>query len=132
MPSGRRMERNGSSDRDGDGGREGGREGGRGQSSFRQRQSNSDEQALTLRDSGRSYAAVASSLGLKRASDARAAFLRAVARLPDSERTRLYQRESERLDRLEARIRDRDRDEPEKMERRLAALAVLRETMPQS
>ena len=122
MPSGRRMERSGGSDRDGEGGRD--------RSSFRQRQSNSDEQALTLRDSGRSFAAVASSLGLKRASDARAAFLRAVARLPDTERTRLYERESERLDRLEARIRDRDRDEPEKMERRLAALAVLRETTP--
>ena len=73
---------------------------------------------------------VASSLGLKRASDARAAFLRALARQPDTERQRLRQRELERLDKLEARIRDRDSEQPEKRERRLAGLARMRETLP--
>jgi hypothetical protein len=98
----------------------------------RGRQPNSDEQALTLRDSGRTFAAVASSLGLKRSSDARAAFLRALARRPENERARLSKRELERLDQLEARIRDRDRDAPEKMQRRLGALAVMRDTLPRS
>lgn len=98
----------------------------------RGRQPNSDEQALTLRDSGRTFAAVASSLGLKRSNDARAAFLRALARRPESERARLSKRELERLDQLEARIRDRDRDAPEKMQRRLGALAIMRDTLPRS
>jgi hypothetical protein len=75
---------------------------------------------------------VASSLGLKRSSDARAAFLRALARRPENERARLSKRELERLDQLEARIRDRDRDAPEKMQRRLGALAVMRDTLPRS
>lgn len=45
------------------------------------------------------------------------------------ERTRLVQRESGRLDTLETRIRTRDAAEPEKMERRLLALAKLREKL---
>ena len=93
---------------------------------------NSDDQALSLRDSGRSFAAVASALGLKRATDARAAFLRALARQSEGERHRLCERERERLDTLEARIRDRDSEEPEKMERRLAGLARMRETLPRT
>jgi aminoglycoside phosphotransferase len=80
-----------------------------------------------LRDSGRSYAAVARSLGFKRAVDARAAFLRALHQRQGEERTSLIQRESARLDKLETRIRTRDADDPEKMERRLVALAKMRE-----
>jgi hypothetical protein len=48
------------------------------------------------------------------------------------ERARLSKREMERLDQLEARIRDRDRDAPEKMQRRLGALAIMRDTLPRA
>jgi hypothetical protein len=46
---------------------------------------------------------------------------------PEDERQGIAERELKRLDVLEARIRDRDAAEPEKLERRLAALAALRE-----
>jgi len=88
---------------------------------------NSDEEVLSLRDSGRTYSAVARTLGFKRASDAQAAFVRAVHKREGDERERLTQRERVRLDELETRIRSRDAEEPEKMERRLTALARLRE-----
>ena len=89
----------------------------------------SDEQALILRDSGKTYAAVASSLGFKRAADAQAAFLRALRQREGDERSRLVQREADRLDTLDTRIRTRDAAVPEKMERRLLALAKLRERL---
>jgi hypothetical protein len=88
---------------------------------------NSDEEVLSLRDSGRTYSAVARSLGFKRARDAQAAFVRALHKREGDERERLTQRERGRLDQLEQRIRTRDAEEPEKMERRLTALAKLRE-----
>ncbi len=84
---------------------------------------------MTLRETGRSYAAVAQSLGIKRASEAQAAFVRALRSFPEPERAALTQRESERLDLLERRIRDRDAEEPEKMDRRLVALEKLRESL---
>lgn len=66
-------------------------------------------------------------MGFKRAVDAQAAFLRALRQRDGDERSRLVQRESDRLDKLETRIRTRDATEPEKMERRLVALEKLRE-----
>jgi hypothetical protein len=75
------------------------------------------------------FAAVARSAGFKRSVDAQAGFLRALRQREGEERSRLIQRESTRLDELEARIRMRDASEPEKMERRLLALAKLRETL---
>ena len=69
---------------------------------------------------------MARSLRFKRSVDAQAAFLRALRQREGEERNRLVQRESARLDELEARIRTRDAAEPEKMERRLQALAQLR------
>jgi hypothetical protein len=81
---------------------------------------------LRLREQGRSYAAVARTLGLKRANDARAAFLRALRAAPEGERKLIARREYQRLDELEARIRSRDAAAPEKLERRLEALAGLR------
>jgi hypothetical protein len=66
-------------------------------------------------------------LGLKRATDARQAFLRGLRSQPEDERKLLAARELERLDGLEARIRTRDAEDREKLERRLAALAALRE-----
>ena len=90
---------------------------------------NSDEQALALRDSGQTYAAVARSVGFKRAVDAQAAFLRAMRQREGDERNLLIQRESVRLDELEARIRTRDAADPVKMERRLTALANMRQML---
>jgi hypothetical protein len=66
-------------------------------------------------------------LGLSRATDARDAFLRALHTRPDDERILIAARERERLEVLEARIRTRDAEDPEKLERRLAALAALRQ-----
>jgi hypothetical protein len=82
-----------------------------------------------LRDSGISYSAVAGRLGLNRAVDAQAGFVRALRRRPDEERAQLTQRESARLDALELRVRSRDAEEPEKMNRRLGALERLREAI---
>jgi hypothetical protein len=66
-------------------------------------------------------------LGLKRATDGRAAFLRALRTQPDDERILLAARERLRLDVLEERIRIRDAEDPEKLARRLAALDALRQ-----
>lgn len=84
---------------------------------------------MALREQGRSFAAIARTLGLKRAADARQAFLRELRSRPDEERPGLVERELERLDQLEARIRSRDADEPVKLETRLGALAAMRESL---
>jgi hypothetical protein len=88
-----------------------------------------DEEVVVLREQGQSYSAVARTLGIRRATDAQAAFVRAMRKLPEQERKALYKRESERLDQLEARIRSRDAQQPDKMERHLTALGALRESM---
>jgi hypothetical protein len=82
-----------------------------------------------LREQGRSFAAIARTIGLKRAADARQAFLRELRGLPDDERQALVVREMGRLDKLEARIRSRDSEEPEKLETRLGALAAMRASL---
>jgi hypothetical protein len=79
-----------------------------------------------LREQGRSFADIARTLGFKRAADARAAFLRQLRSRDDEERQGLVERELERLDKLEARIRTRDATEPGKLETRLGALAAMR------
>jgi hypothetical protein len=55
--------------------------------------------------------------------------LRALRRREGEERSDLVERESARLVQLETRIRTRDAADPEKMERRLVALAKLREQL---
>jgi hypothetical protein len=70
-------------------------------------------------------------LGFKRANDARQGFLRALAKREGAERDALRQQELERLDELEARIRSRDENEPDKLARRLAALESLRQELPE-
>jgi hypothetical protein len=93
------------------------------------RRGSSDEDALRLREEGRSYASVARSLNLKRSNDALAAVMRALRQRPDAERAELVGRERARLDKLEARIRDRDRDHPTRLDRRLGALEKLRSSL---
>ncbi|HXW79598.1 MAG TPA: hypothetical protein VEJ84_08865 [Acidimicrobiales bacterium] len=97
----------------------------------RQGRRNLDEEVVALRERGESYSAVARALGLKRAVNAHEAFVRAMRRLPEPERRALGRRESKRLDELEVRIRSRDADQPAKMERHLAALDALRQTVLQ-
>ena len=96
----------------------------------RQPRRNVDEEVVSLREKGESYSAVARALGLKRAMDAQAAFVRAVRSRPDPERAALSKRESLRLDQLEERIRSRDAEDPVKLERRLTALEALRQALP--
>jgi hypothetical protein len=84
---------------------------------------------MALREQGRSLAAVACTLGLKRAANAREAFLRELRSRPDEERQHLVERELQRLDKLEARIRARDSEEPDKLQTRLDALAAMRESL---
>jgi hypothetical protein len=69
-------------------------------------------------------------LNLKRANDALAGFLRALRDRPEDDQARLIERERHRLDQLETRIRDRDKDDPTRLERRLAALENLRGSLP--
>ncbi len=84
---------------------------------------------MTLREQSLSFAAIARTLGFKRAADAREAFLRELRSRPDEERQHLVERELERLDELEARIRTRDADEPDKLRTRLGALEAMRESL---
>jgi hypothetical protein len=82
-----------------------------------------------LREEGRSFAAIARTVGLKRASDAREAFLRELRSRPEEERQVLVVSELERLDKLETRVRARDAEEPDKLQTRLAALASMRASL---
>jgi hypothetical protein len=84
---------------------------------------------LVLREQGRSFAAIARTVGLKRSADAREAFLRELRGRPEEERRGLVERELERLDKLEARVRVRDAEEPDKLQTRLGALAAMRASL---
>jgi hypothetical protein len=84
---------------------------------------------MALREQGRSFAGIARTLGLKRAADAREAFLRELRSRPEEERRLLVEHELERLDKLEGRVRARDAEEPDKLRTRLAALTAMRESL---
>lgn len=88
-----------------------------------------DELALRRRETGASYSAIARGLELPRAADAYDAFIRALRRREGEERRLLVARESERLDQLEVRIRERDAAEPDKVARRLLGVGHLREAL---
>lgn len=79
-----------------------------------------------MRETGASYSAIARRLELGRATDAHQAFVRAVNGLSGEERERVVKNESQRLDELEDRIRERDAADQEKVERRLLAVVQLR------
>lgn len=81
---------------------------------------------LGLREEGRSFAAIARTLGLKRATDAHRALLRVVKDQPAGEREAVVSRELLRLDALEARIRTRDAEEPEKLASRMEGVEKMR------
>jgi hypothetical protein len=91
---------------------------------------NVDEQALSLGEADASYSTIAGRLELHRTTDAHRAFIRAlVARTGEAQRL-LVANEQGRLDTLETRIRTRDAQDPDKLERRLAPMTKLRASLP--
>jgi hypothetical protein len=88
-----------------------------------------DEQVLTLRDQGRSFAGIARELEFEGALGANAAFNRALRRRPAAEQEALRNREVARLDALGERVRRRDDLNDEEVARRLRGLQRLRKTL---
>jgi hypothetical protein len=84
---------------------------------------------LALRESGKSFSAIARSLGLDRATEAHKSFVRAIGAHEGDERRQIIEREETRLDELEQRIRTRDASDEEKLERRLQGVKKLRAAM---
>jgi hypothetical protein len=90
-----------------------------------------DAQALALRESGKSYSAIARTLGFDRAKEAHRSYVRALATHEGDERRQLIKSEEARLDELERRIRNRDAADVPKLERRLLGVQQLREAIRQ-
>lgn len=88
-----------------------------------------DDQALLLRDQGRSYAGIAQELNLAGALDANAAFNRALRRRGPAEQAGLRSREIMRLDALGERLRSRQDVSEDELARQLHGLALLRKTL---
>ena len=84
---------------------------------------------MDLREAGHSYSAIAKTLGFGRPSEARAAFLRDLRSRGEDERQALTDRELQRLEKLEIRVRTRDAEDPEKLDRQLKVLATIRERL---
>lgn len=89
-----------------------------------------DAQALTLRQSGQSFSAIARALGFERATEAHRSYVRALGACDGDERRQLIENEEARLDQLEERIRERDAEDFQKVERRLSGVQNLREAIP--
>ena len=96
----------------------------------RQASLDTDAEALTLRESGKSYSAIARTLGLDRATEAHRSYMRALDTRAGDERRQLIKNEEARLDQLEERIRERDAKDVPKLERRLQGVQRLREAIP--
>jgi len=88
-----------------------------------------DEQVLTLRDQGRSFAGIARELGLGSAVDANAAFNRALRRHPPEEQAVLRRGELERLDALGERVRSREGISEEDSAHKLRGIERLRQEL---
>ena len=88
-----------------------------------------DEQALLLREQGRSFARIARTLDLAGALDANAAFNRALRRHSPGEQVGLRSREMARLDALGERLRRRQDVSEEELARQLHGLQRLRKTL---
>lgn len=89
-----------------------------------------DAQALALRESGKSFSAIARTLEFERATEAHRSYVRALEACEGNERRQLVKNEEARLDQLEQRIRERDARDVQKLERRLSGLQNLREAIP--
>lgn len=88
-----------------------------------------DSEVLALREQGRSFARIARDLGFEGATQANAAFMRALRRLPTAEQESLRSHEMARLNALGERLRQRpDLDDAEK-ERRGQRLDRLRKRL---
>lgn len=85
-----------------------------------------DHSVLLLREQGRSFSSIARTVGLNRAAEAHRALLRELRRQPDSERQAAISRELQRLDALEARVRDREGEGSDAVSRRVATIGKMR------
>ncbi len=88
-----------------------------------------DEQALLLREQGRSFAGIARVLDLSGALEANAAFNRALRRHTPAEQAALRSREMARLDALGERLRRREGVSEDELARQLYGLQRLRKTL---
>ncbi len=88
-----------------------------------------DEQALLLRDHGRSFVGIARVLDLGGAHEANAAFNRALRRHTPREQAALRSREMARLDTLSDRVRNRESVTEEELARLLPRIQHLRKTL---
>lgn len=82
-----------------------------------------------MRCSGTSFARIARSLGMAHASDANAAFHRALNRRPAAERQTIRQAEFGRLDALEQRVRADDALTDDRRDKQLHTLNRLRDRL---
>jgi len=88
-----------------------------------------DEQALLLRDQGRSFAGIAGVLDFTGALEANAAFNRALRRRTPGEQAELRSREMARLDALGERLRKRAGVTEEELARQLHGIKRLRKSL---
>jgi len=88
------------------------------------------DQVIALRSDGKSFAAIAKTIGVNRSLEAFTLFVEAVAARPASEQTKLREEENGRLDTLERRTK-RHPDEAERA-RKLAAIRKLRQRLAAS
>lgn len=79
-----------------------------------------------MRESGKSYSAIARLLGMDRATEAHRSFVRALGTHEGDDHRQLVKHEEARLDQLEQRIRERDAADAPKLERRLRGVDKLR------
>jgi hypothetical protein len=88
-----------------------------------------DEQALLLRDQGKSFAGIAALLQFGSPAAAHASFNRALRQRPKAEQERLRTREMDRLDALSLRLREREDLSVEEIVRRLRGVKYQRKTL---
>ena len=88
------------------------------------------DRVIALRSEGKSFAAIAKTIGVERSLEALGVFVDAIARRPPAEQTKLRAEENERLDALEGRLRQNgDVDE---RDRKLASVRKLRQRIAAS
>ena len=92
-------------------------------------ETSTDDTALELRRSGRSFAAIAKKLGWERASVANDAFNRALRTRPSDEQVVLREEETVRLDKLATKVRSRTDLAEEDVNRQLRTITRLREAL---